>query len=941
MRIGLRQHAGLATVIGSMAAILLLGSIVDSASAKSTVFSFTNTPSTTQAGAHPDVITTFELGNRSNQGPVPPCECNDPRDVSIHTPAGVIANPHAVAVCTAAELSTVACPPDSQAGFVILKLASWGVVPLYRTVPQAGQAALFAFLAPLPAVIPQYLAVNARTGGDYGLDFKIQGIVHVVDSPFLANVFWGVPGSPGHDVARFGAGEKNLSCQANPLDSLTHDVLPGDCVLETTDVNAHPGKKEPHASSLPVVPFVQAPTTCVGPLSSSIETLAYDHETDSATAPWPATTGCDKLSFDPSLSAAPTTTQTDSASGLAVDLKVPQYEDPATPSPSEIRATTVTLPPGFSINPNAADGKLSCSDAQANFGNEEAANCPEFAKIGTTSLESSALPGPIPGYIYLGEPKPGDRYRIVLTASGFGTNVKIAGSVRPDPNTGQLLTAFENLPQAPFQDFNLHFFGSERGLLATPTQCGTYAVHTTFTPWAAELSDQTSTQFFTLDSGPGGKPCPGGPRPFGPSMQAGVADNTAATHSPFSLNIARPDGDQNLTGLTVKTPPGFTATLKGIPYCPEAQVASLAVLGYSGLTEQSSPACPSSSQVGSAVAGAGAGTHPLYVNGKVYLAGPYKGAPLSLLVTIPAVSGPYDLGTVAVRVALAVDQTSAQVTASADPLPRILEGVPLRTRSIAVDLNRPNFALNPTNCDPLSVNATVSGSEGASASLSSHFQVANCADLSFAPRLALSLRGPTKRTAHPALTARLSYPRGGAHANIKTTQVTLPHSEFLDTAHINAPCTRVQFAASQCPALSRVGSAKVGTPLLDQPLQGAVYLRTSTHNLPDLVVDLRGQFHVVLVGRVDTVKERTRTSFEAVPDVPVSTFTLSLYGGKKGLLVNSASLCAAPQKALVRFSGQNRKAVNKSTTIQTSCGKQRKAKQKRHRRSSSRSGGVR
>jgi hypothetical protein len=846
-----RSRLALGATAIAIAALLAIGA--GSAPAKSSIFFYSSGPSSAQAGAHPTVVTAIEPGNRFNQGPMPPCECNDPKNIAFHAPRGVIANPHVVSECTAAELSTFSCPPDSQIGLVVLRFFGWGVAPIYRTVPQAGQAGLLAFLPPIGVAIPQYVTVNSRTGGDYGLDLTVLGISHALPPSYLANIFWGVPAAHSHDLLRFAPGEIAIDCSINPVAAVAEDVIPVDCE-----------KKEPHISSLPAAPLTQDPTTCVGALASSVDTVAYDGETDHAEAPWPATTGCDKLSFNPSLAAAPTTTETDSASGLAVDIKVPQFQDPETPSPSEIRATTLTLPAGFTINPNAADGKTSCSDAQTNFTNEENAQCPEFSKVGTTTLESSALPGPIDGYIYLGEPKPGDRYRVILTASGFGTNVKIAGSVHPDPATGQLVTSFENLPQSPFQGFDLHFFGSERGLLATPTQCGTYEVKSTFTPWAAELSDQTSTQFFSLDSGPKGRPCPNGPRPFSPSLEAGTEDNTAAAHTPIVLGIGREDGEQNLSGLTVKTPPGLSATLAGIPYCPQAAIEQLSVLGYSGLAEQSAPACPAASQIGTAIAGVGAGTHPLYVNGKAYLAGPYKSGPLSLVVVLPAVSGPYDLGTVAVRVALNVDDESAQITAVSDALPQILEGIPLRTRYIRVNLDRKNFILNPTNCEPFEVDAATTGDEGAGADRSAHFQVANCAGLAFKPKLALSFKGGATRTAHPSLTATISTAAG--EANFKAAQVVLPNSQLLDNAHINAPCTRVQFAAQQCPPTSQVGTAKAETPLLDRPLEGPVYLRSSSHALPDLVADLHGQVHLVLDGHVDQVHERFR--FELLPEPP-------------------------------------------------------------------------
>jgi hypothetical protein len=390
----------------------------------------------------------------------------------------------------------------------------------------------------------------------------------------------------------------------------------------------------------------------------------------------------------------------------------------------------VTLPVGFSINPNAADGKVACSDAEARIGTREAAQCPENAKVGTVSVDSSALPAPIPGYIYLGTPKPGDRYRLILTASGFNVNVKLPGSVDADSLTGQLTVSFQDLPQTPFSNFNMHFFGSERGLLATPPECNdAFPVESTFTPWDSALSEQASTQFFGVHSGPGLSPCPGAARPFAPSASAGVADKTAGLHAPFSLSLDRSDGDQNLAALNVTTPPGFAATLAGVPYCSDAALAAMAAPEASGRAELDAPSCPLASQIGVASAGAGAGTHPVYLPGRVFLAGPYRGAPLSLAVVTPAVTGPYDLGNVVVRAALFVDPTTARITAVSDPLPQILGGIPLRLRSILINLDRPNFTLNPTNCDSFAVGTEVFGTQGGSASLPTHFQIANCRDL--------------------------------------------------------------------------------------------------------------------------------------------------------------------------------------------------------------------
>jgi len=925
------------------AALILLAVGPAGAMAKSEIVSFSNTPSTTQAGAHPTVVTAYEVTTHETTSP-PPCECNDPKDIHIHTPAGLVANPHVVSVCSAADFANRACSGDSQVGLVTFKIGSWFTVPLYREDPQAGQAGLFAFSLPLATPVAFYIAVNARTGGDYGLDFRLDGLNHGAAPNAVTTIFWGVPGARSHDPLRFSPGEQSIECDSNPLAVMLEDVVPADCSAVSTeeDGTVFVEPKKPVRSSLSPEPFTQNPTTCAGPLTSTMDVLAYDGEATHAAAPWPATTGCDTLSFNPSLAAAPTTGETDSASGLAVDLKVPQFEDPEVPSPSELRATTITLPEGFSINPSAADGKLSCTDQQANFTNEEAAQCPEYSKVGSTVLESSALPGPIPGYIYLGEPEPGDRYRIILTASGYGTNVKLLGSVRPDPRTGQLVTSFENLPQAPFQDFDLHFFGSERGLLATPTQCGTYPVRANFTPWASELSDQSSTQFFRLQSGPEGKPCPNGARSFSPSFAAGVENNTGGAFSPFLLQLSRQDGDQFLTGLTVKTPPGFSAKLRGVPYCPEEAIARLTALGSTGVAEEASPACPAASQIGTVIAGAGAGTHPVYLYGKAYLAGPYQGAPLSMLVVLPAVSGPYDLGNVAVRVALHVDETTAQITAISDPLPQILEGIPLRTRFLRVDLNRSGFALNPTNCDPFSVQATVLGDEGASDVPSAPFQVSNCADLSFAPRFEIRTKGSTKRTGNPSLTTTITTAAG--EANFSSARVVLPHSQFIDNAHIGTPCTRVQFAAGACPAGSVIGHAKATSPLLANPLEGPVYIRSSSHKLPDLVADLRGQIRIVLDARVDQVRHRTRTTFQGLPDVPVGSFSLTVFGGRHGILENSEDLCRKAQRTKVTFGGQNGRQARSNPKIEVAGCRARprhRRHAKHHRAGSSPKGGRR
>jgi len=866
------------------------------------VISYEASISTTQAGAHPDLTVGFKVGTRVNPLVPGSCGCNDIKAARVETPAGFIGNPHAVPRCTAAQFNLDQCPTDSQVGTVFtgVELQDCNCefpiaeVPLYNLVPQPGQAGLLAFKAFIYG-FPTYTAISARTDGDYGLNAEARGIGQFFTLAGFRQFLWGVPASPEHDAKRF---------------------LKGGALPEGTG----------QPSNSPERAFLSNPTTCSGPLTSTFTSVAYDHVVHTATAPWPEVTGCDQLEFNPSLAAQPSTRQADSPSGLDVELDVPQFESPEVPMASEIKAARVTLPEGFSINPAAADGKTSCSDAEARFGTTEEAQCPEYSKVGTLAIDSSALPEPIPGGIYLGEPQPGNRYRVFIAADGFGTHIKLPGEVHPDPDTGQLVASFENLPQAPLTEFDMHFFGSERGLLATPTKCGTYAVNSEFVPWDDLLATQTSTQFFTIDSGPGGFPCPGAQRPFGPSFKAAGGSNAAGGHSPFSVQLSRPDGDQNLEAIQIDTPPGFTATLKGVAKCPEATLQEIESSDWSGRSEQANPKCPSGSQVGVSSAGAGAGSRPYYADGKVYLGGPYKGAPLSFAVVTPAVSGPYDLGNVVNRVAVDVDPVTAAVKAVSDPLPQIIGGIPLRLRSVLIDLDRKDFTLNPTSCDPFEVDSRLSGTEGTVATPSSHFQVANCDTLGYEPKLRTVVKGPVKRGGNPALTATLTQNPNG-EANTAKAVVTLPHSEFLDQSHIRTICTRVQFAADNCPAASIYGRARAITPLLDTPVEGPVYLRASSNLLPDLVAALKGPaslpIEVDLVGKIDSPNQQIRTTFAQVPDTPVSKFVLEMQGGKKGLLVNSTNLCAKQQRVDAKLTGQNGASANQKPALEASCGKAR------------------
>jgi hypothetical protein len=923
------------------------------------IYSFETLPSTTQAGAHPDVAFTFTVDNRQT-APLNPCGCQDPRDVAVHLPTGLIGNTHSTPQCDIAHFAAELCPVDSQLGITeAVVLGNPGVgngigatisfaSPVFNLVPPPDQPALFGFKASVVDT-PIFIDIGSRTNSDYGIDATVAGINHALPLRFSKTVFWGVPASPAHDPLRFEFGQRaeggpffggEFLCDAHGAPSTTDPATVQERCPDPHFNSLRPsfGEHGPVPSSSPETPFFQNPTTCgVSSLQTSLDVLSYDGGETAAESPYPATTNCAQLSFNPSQSIAPTTAAADSPSGAEFRLTVPQFESPSVPSPSELRAAHVTLPAGFSLAPNVTNGKTTCSEAQAQTGpyaTTAEGHCPEDSKIGTITVETPVLPGPLPGAVYLGEPKPGNRFRMFLVFDGFGVHVKLAGTITPDPLTGQIHIDFQNLPQAPFETFDMHIFGSERGSLDTPTQCGVYEVTNEWVPWDSALSPQVSRQFFTIDEGPNGAPCPNGPRPFHPRFQASSTANTAAAHTDFWLSLNREDGEQNLASLKLTTPPGFSATLKGVSYCPDAAIAAASLESHTGLAEQAAPSCPASSLVGELTAAAGPGPPPLYLPGRVYLAGPYKGAPLSFVFITPAVSAGYDLGNVVVREGLDVNPETAQVTTAGAPLPRIFGGIPLRLRQIFVNLNRKNFALNPTNCNPLSVSAQVFGDEGALSNASQHFQVANCASLPFAPRLALRLSGSTTQAGNPALTATLTAKPG--EANISRTQVTLPHTELIDNAHINTLCTRVQFAeghnpGEKCPPGSVLGFARAETPLLAKPLEGPIYLRaTGRAGLPDVVAALNGQIDIALDGHVDSVAGpgggRLRTTFETVPDAPVSRVVLSFDGGNKGLIENSPGLCSHPLHVTAAIAGQNGKTANQNPVLETPCGKKHKRK---------------
>jgi hypothetical protein len=812
----------------------------------------------TQAGGHPfEAFTDINFFTHdSGTGQQIPDE--SVRTVNVDLPAGLVGNPQNMPQCTHAQLASGfggGCPANTQVGVTVLKtgLGSNFTSAVYNLKPPKGVPAQFGFIALIPPVY-----INASVRDDGGLSVTIPNISQALPLTGTSLTFWGVPGDPAHDPDR------------------------GSCLNDGDPTIPCPFQG-------PVLPFLSNPTSCTGPVDTVLRANSWQNgaiESLTSTTPVGAS-GCNAVPFDPSVNVQAGSQSSDSPTSMSVDVDLPQPQNPTGITESNLKKAVVSLPAGTSINPAAADGLAGCTEAQFGVGNSDDPQCPDASKIGNIQIDSPLQPDPLQGSIYQATPNQnpfGSLLAIYLVGQGGGVTVKLTGEIATDPQTGQVTATIDNAPQLPFSHFGLNFFGGSRGALATPVTCGTKTATARLSSWSRPNASTNLTDSFEINSGPGGSACAATPgaRPFTPSLDAGLTNPASGSQSPFNLAVSRPDGSQEISTIDATLPEGVSAVLASAQPCAEAQAAA--------------GSCGSASRVGSVSAKVGAGTNPFQISGgSVYIAGPYKGAPLSLSIVVPAQAGIFDLGTVVVRAAVFVDPTDAHLRVVSDPVPQILEGIPLRLRQIALSIDRPGFMTSPTNCDAKQVSAAVGGASGAGAQLASHFQMAGCTALPFKPTMTTTIVGgkkATKRSANPGFEADLRARSGDA--NVGTVALTLPKAIFLDQDNISQICTREQYAANQCPASSVYGQASATTPLLAGGLSGPVYLRSSDNPLPDLVADLNGQVDIDLVGRIDTVNGGAiRTTFDA-PDVPIADFKLSLNQG--GLLVNSKNLCKGKKK---------------------------------------------
>jgi hypothetical protein len=864
----------------------------------------------TQASSHPYSFTVhFDL-NKTEDGTT---DGGAMRDVFVELPPGFIGNPQAVPRCSHKQFEGGACSPSTQVGVLHATVLALGeaIGPIFNLTPPPGSASELGFTA-LGFNALQFASVRSEEG--YGLGFTAPNIP--LETTSITETIWGTPADPGHDSER------------------------GKNALEFG---------EPASSDAPLDAFLTMPAGCDAPLETIINVDSVSNpgvfvgETakslDASGAPT-AQAGCDGVPFQPKVSSQPTTKLAENPSGLDFELKLPNQGllSPGGISETEPRKAVVTLPEGLTVNPSLAEGIATCSGAQykaEQLDSKAGENCPEASKLGSVHVLSPLLEEPVEGSVYLAAPYANPfgtltALYLVARAPERGILVKQAGKIELNESTGQITTTFDNLPPIPFSSFKLHFREGARAPLATPQACGEYKTTAKLTPFSASSDAEaiTTEGSFQIEKGPEGGACPGGGLPpFHPGLIAGSINNAAGRFSPFNVRLFRTDSEQEFTRFSIKLPPGVTGKLAGIPFCPESGIAqAIARTGIHGGEEEiNSPSCPAASEIGHSLAGAGVGQALAYAPGKLYLAGPYHGSALSLVAITAAKVGPFDLGNVVIRQAFKIDPETGEVFIDAtgsDPIPHIIKGVPVHARDIRAYTDRPDFVLNPTSCKRTSTASTLLGSgldfsseaDDRPVTVSTPYQAADCAALPFKPRLSLKLKGGTDRGSYPALKANLLM-NGIGEAGIHKAEVILPRSEFIANAHFETICTRVQFKQAggngeACPKGSIYGYAKAITPLLSTPLEGPVFLRSngSERELPDVVAALHnGEINVHLIGFVDSVKGRLRTTFASTPDAPVSSATISLFGAKKGLFQNSTNLCKGTHRVEANFTGQNGK----------------------------------
>ncbi len=885
------------------------------------------------AGDHPSLLSTTvnyttRLNSDASTAEIAALPVQEPKTEIVDLPPGFVADPAAAAQCPESLMQGKEgqCPAASVVGEVEIERGTDEPAPavLYNVVPEAGYPALFGFeyqgaiFYLRPRVLP--------SANGYVVSVSVPDITRSVNVKVS-----------GVQITFFG----------NPTE---HDGAGNGLALFTNPDECAAG---PLNARLEMDSWVD-PERWV-----SVEAPVYEAGATQAV------TGCGAVAFEPTIEVSPEQATADTPSGYEVVMRVPQAPNVVGyQATADLENATITLPAGVSISPSAANGLVACqasgpegielgtrderdSENRVQEGEEMGedglvhpapGHCPAASQIGEVEVVTPLLEHPLKGHVYVaapacgGEGQPGctqasatngELYGLYLEAEGSGVIVKLKGAVSANPATGQLTTTFSENPQLPFSELKLKLTGGERAPLANPQTCGSFKATSDLTPWSApETPDATPFSSFPVSSGCGAA--------FSPSFTAGTVSSTAGSYSPFTLTFSRNDGEQDLSGLSVGMPEGLIGKIAGFAQCGEAEVKA---------AEANTGGCPSTSKVGTATAAAGAGSDPLYQAGPVYLTGPYNGAPFGLAVVVPANAGPFHLGDVVVRAAIHINPSTAAVTVVSNPLPQMIDGVPLRVKTVNVTVGEAgDFTFNPTSCNQMSIGATISSAQGADAGVSSGFQATGCANLPFKPVLSASTVGKASKAGGASLDVKVT--SGAGQANIAKVDLQIPKQLSSRLTTLQKACTEAQFAANPagCPSASDIGSAIVHTPLLNSPLAGPVYL--VSHGgaaFPDVEIILQGEgVQLVLDGKTQIKKGITYSHFESVPDAPFTSFETKLPTGKFSIFAANVpakddyNLCGQSLSMPIEIVGQNGAVVKQTTKVDvTGCLKAKKATKKK------------
>ncbi|HWX44569.1 MAG TPA: hypothetical protein VNY52_04515 [Solirubrobacteraceae bacterium] len=874
----------------------------------------------TQAAGHPDFGITLFAFNARTEGVAQVPE-GHVKDVRVDLPPGLAVDPEAVNTCTEAQLDKSECPPgsrvgeDEATGTVALTEALAGLLkltlplgtdvtvtesfPVYNMEHRPGEPARFGVEVSSTAV--KLLGLESRlylegaiswhneaptgensnvTSGDFHEFFEIKNIP---TAPALVKsklIFWGVP----H--------EHNPAAPADAF--LTMPSSLGDCT-------------QPQTTWLHVDSW-EAPG----------DFIAIPAETRLRNGTPITATGCSALEFNPALALATDTPQADQPDGARVDLHVPQFTtEPSRPGSPDLQSAAVTLPAGMTLNPAAAHGLQACTDEEIGIGSDNPIGCPAGSQIGSVTVDAPGIPnGTLSGGVYLGsqesqDPESGREYRIFLAAQApsYGVGLRLEGRVQADAQTGRLTATFADDPQVPFEDFIVTFDGGPRAPLANPLSCAAALPAASLTPYSGQPPQAAAGTGFLPAAANAGAPCPS-PPPFALTQSTQERSATAGGPTSFTFNLARPDGQQYLSQIDTTLPAGLIGTIPAVTLCDEAHA--------------SAGTCPPASEIGQATVTAGAGPEPYAFSGRVYLTGPFAGAPYGLAIAVPARAGPFDLGSVVARAAIDVATYTGRVLIESS-LPRIVSGVPLRLRTITVAIDRSGFLRNPSNCGPLATESALTGftpasSAGAVESLSTPFQVGDCAKLAFKPSLRALTGAKTSRIDGASIEVRIA--QGPHQANLREVQMQLPERLPARLTTLRKACPAALFEAAAppgaCPSTAQVGGATVTTPALPGKLTGPVYLVShGGEAFPDLDLILRGDgLEVVLVGHTHIARSGITTStFETLPDVPISSAVVNLPIGEHSALSALGNVCKGALAAPTTIIAQSGAKVAQRTRI--------------------------